>query len=31
VVTDAAGCTATISAILNTQNSLPSPPTGVNH
>ena len=31
VVTDAAGCTATISAILNTQNSLPTPPTGVNH
>jgi hypothetical protein len=31
VVTDANGCTATISAILNTQNSLPTPPTGVNH
>jgi hypothetical protein len=31
VVTDATGCTATISATLNTQNSLPTPPTGVNH
>ncbi|MBL7818514.1 MAG: SprB repeat-containing protein [Saprospiraceae bacterium] len=31
VVTDANGCTATISVTLNTQNSLPSPPTGVNH
>jgi SprB repeat len=31
VITDATGCTSTISAILNAQNSVPNPPTGVNH
>jgi hypothetical protein len=31
VVTDANGCTATISATLTAQNTLPNPPSGVNH